>query len=101
MRYPVSRCAAEPHPAPIIVYASISLIPQVILYEAALSYLGVGVTDRPSWGQMISDATPIFNRRFSVVHASSPGSPCYSLVLAFNLVGDALHRRAQPARRRS
>ena len=53
--------------APIIVYASI-LIPQVILYEAALSFLGVGVTDRPSWGQMISDATPDLQRRL-VVHA--------------------------------
>ena len=46
--------------APIIVYGSI-LIPQVILYEAALSFLGVGVTDQPSWGQMISDATPVFS----------------------------------------
>ena len=54
--------------APIIVYASI-LIPQVILYEAALSFLGVGVTDQPSWGQMISDATPIF---------SVPGGTCCS-----------------------
>ena len=33
--------------APIIVYASI-LIPQVILYEAALSFLGVGVSRRPA-----------------------------------------------------
>ena len=54
--------------APIIVYASI-LIPQVILYEAALSFLGVGVTDQPSWGQMISDATPIF---------ATPGGTCSS-----------------------
>ncbi len=43
--------------APIIVYASV-LIPQVILYEAALSFLGVGISDpTASWGQMISDAT--------------------------------------------
>ena len=35
--------------APIIVYASI-LIPQVILYEAALSFLGVGVRPRPRAG---------------------------------------------------
>ena len=43
--------------APIIVYATI-LIPQNILFEAALSFLGVGVDPRtPSWGAMISDAT--------------------------------------------
>ena len=47
--------------APIIVYTSI-LIPQVILYEAALSFLGVGVqSPTASWGQMISDATGIFD----------------------------------------
>ena len=33
-------------------------MPQVILYEAALSFLGVGVRRRTaSWGQMIADAT--------------------------------------------
>ena len=42
--------------APIIVYATV-LIPQNILYEAALSFLGVGVDpDTPCWGQMIADA---------------------------------------------
>ena len=35
-------------------------MPQVILYEAALSFLGVGVQPPTSWGQMIADATPIF-----------------------------------------
>ena len=36
--------------APIVVYASI-LIPQVILYEAALSFLGVGVTAQRAGGR--------------------------------------------------
>src|SRR4051812_36040841 len=45
--------------APIIVYATV-LVPQNILYEAALSFLGVGVDpSKPSWGSMISDATDI------------------------------------------
>jgi len=43
--------------APIIVYATL-LIPTNILFEAALSFLGVGVqAPQASWGQMISDAT--------------------------------------------
>ncbi len=72
--------------APIIVSASI-LIPQVILYEAALSFLGVGVTSQPSWGQMISDATPIFNSAW-----------WYMLFPGLALL---LHRaRLQPCRRR-
>ncbi len=82
--------------APIIVYASI-LIPQVILYEAALSFLGVGVTDKPSWGQMISDATPSLQRRL-VVHALPRRRPAVFTVLAFNLVGDAMQDALNPRR---
>jgi peptide/nickel transport system permease protein len=79
--------------APIIVYASI-LIPQVILYEAALSFLGVGVTDRPSWGQMISDATPIFSDAWW--YMLFPGLVLLMTVLAFNLVGDAMQDAINP-----
>jgi peptide/nickel transport system permease protein len=80
--------------APIIVYASI-LIPQVILYEAALSFLGVGVgPDNPSWGQMISDATPIFSSAWW--YMLFPGLALLFTVLAFNLVGDALQDALNP-----
>jgi len=84
--------------APIIVYASI-LIPQVILYEAALSFLGVGVTDRPSWGQMISDATQIFDDAWW--YMLFPGLALVMTVLAFNFVGDAMQDALNPRRRRS
>ena len=84
--------------APIIVYASI-LIPQVILYEAALSFLGVGVTDKPSWGQMISDATPVFSDAWW--YMLFPGLALLFTVLAFNLVGDALQDALNPKTRRS
>jgi peptide/nickel transport system permease protein len=79
--------------APIIVYASI-LIPQVILYEAALSFLGVGVTDQPSWGQMISDATSIFSDAWW--YMLFPGLALLFTVLAFNLVGDAMQDALNP-----
>jgi peptide/nickel transport system permease protein len=79
--------------APIVVYASI-LVPQVILYEAALSFLGVGVVDRPSWGQMISDATPIFSEAWW--YMLFPGLALLITVLAFNLVGDAMQDALNP-----
>ena len=79
--------------APIIVYASI-LVPQVILYEAALSYLGVGVTNQPSWGQMISDATPDFSTYWW--YMMFPGLALLFTVLAFNLVGDAMQDALNP-----
>jgi ABC-type dipeptide/oligopeptide/nickel transport system permease subunit len=74
--------------APLIVYASL-LIPTNILFEAALSYLGVGI--RPptaSWGEMIADATPIFNTAWWFM--VFPGAALLLTVLAFNLVGDGL-----------
>jgi peptide/nickel transport system permease protein len=80
--------------APIIVYASI-LIPQVILYEAALSFLGVGVqAPTASWGQMISEATLIFNTAWW--YMLYPGLALLLTVLAFNLVGDALQDALNP-----
>jgi peptide/nickel transport system permease protein len=83
--------------APIIVYASI-LIPQVILYEAALSFLGVGVTDQPSWGQMIAAATPIFSDAWW--YMLFPGLALLFTVLAFNLVGDAMQDALNPRSKR-
>jgi peptide/nickel transport system permease protein len=79
--------------APIIVYASI-LIPQVILYEAALSFLGVGVVDQPSWGQMIADATSDFSTYWW--YMLFPGLALLFTVLAFNLVGDAMQDALNP-----
>jgi ABC-type dipeptide/oligopeptide/nickel transport system permease subunit len=79
---------------PLLVYASL-WIPQAILYEAALSYLGVGV--RPptaSWGQMLSDATPIFNTAWW--YMVFPGAALLLTVLAFNLVGDGLQDALHP-----
>jgi peptide/nickel transport system permease protein len=84
--------------APIIVYASI-LIPEVILYEAALSFLGVGVgPDHPSWGQMISDATQIFSSAWWYMFF--PGMALLLTVLAFNLIGDAMQDALNPRARR-
>lgn len=85
--------------APIIVYASI-LIPQVILFEASLSFLGVGVqAPTPSWGQMLSDATPTFASAWWYMLA--PGLALLATVLSFNLMGDALQDALNPRRRNS
>jgi peptide/nickel transport system permease protein len=80
--------------APVIVYSSL-LIPTNILLEASLSYLGVGI--RPptaSWGQMISQATPIFNTAWW--YMTFPGVALLLTVLAFNLLGDGLQDALNP-----
>jgi len=80
--------------APIIVYSTI-LIPQNILFEAALSFLGVGVdTNTPSWGQMIADATGIFDIAWWFM--VFPGLALVTTVLAFNIVGDGLQDALNP-----
>ncbi len=80
--------------APIIVYSTL-LVPTNILLEAALSFLGVGI--RPptaSWGQMIAEATPIFNTAWW--YMTFPGIALLLTVLAFNLLGDGLQDALNP-----
>jgi ABC-type dipeptide/oligopeptide/nickel transport system permease subunit len=85
--------------APLIVYASL-LIPANILLEAALSFLGVGVhAPAASWGQMLADATPIFNTAWW--YMLFPGLALLLTVLAFNLLGDGLQDALNPQMDRS
>jgi peptide/nickel transport system permease protein len=80
--------------APIIVYSTL-IIPQNILLEAALSFLGVGVQPpNPSWGAMIADATSIFDSAWW--YMVFPGSALLLTVLAFNLLGDGLQDALNP-----
>lgn len=80
--------------APIIVYSTL-VIPTNILLEAALSFLGVGVkAPNPSWGQMIADATSIFDTAWW--YMLFPGLALLLTVLAFNLVGDGLQDALNP-----
>jgi peptide/nickel transport system permease protein len=80
--------------APIIVYGTI-LIPQVILFEAALSFLGIGIQPgTPSWGSMISDAVGVFDIAWWFM--TFPGLALLLTVLAFNLVGDGLQDALNP-----
>jgi peptide/nickel transport system permease protein len=91
----IMRCEILPNlVAPIVVYATL-MIPQNILFEAALSFLGIGV--RPptaSWGQMIAAATPIFQTAWW--YMAFPGIALLATVLAFNLLGDGLQDALDP-----
>ena len=80
--------------APIIVYATL-IIPQNILFEAALSFLGAGVQPpTASWGAMLADATSIFDTAWW--YMVFPGVALLITVLAFNLVGDGLQDALAP-----
>jgi peptide/nickel transport system permease protein/oligopeptide transport system permease protein len=82
--------------APILVYATL-LIPTNILFEAALSYLGVGIIPpQPTWGGMISDA--VSNGYYTVdpMFMIIPGLAIFITVMAFNLFGDGLRDALDP-----
>ena len=82
--------------APIIVYTTL-LIPTNIIFEASLSFLGVGIPPTtPSWGRMISEAT---NGQLYIVAwwmLFFPGMCLVLTTLAFNLLGDGLRDALDP-----
>jgi len=80
--------------APVLVYSTL-IIPTNILFEAALSFLGVGVKPpTASWGSMLSDAVSTYSidPTFMIV----PGAALFITVLAFNLLGDGLRDALDP-----
>lgn len=80
--------------APIIVYTTL-IIPANILFEAALSFLGVGIPPTtPSWGRMLSEASTIFTIAWWLM--LFPGLFLFLSTLAFNLVGDGLRDALDP-----
>jgi peptide/nickel transport system permease protein len=80
--------------APIIVYATL-IIPNNILFEAALSFLGLGVDQKtPSWGRMLSDASQVFDVAWWLM--LFPGLFLFFTTLAFNLFGDGLRDALDP-----
>jgi peptide/nickel transport system permease protein len=79
--------------APILVYSTL-LIPTNILFEAALSFLGVGIRPpTPSWGGMLSDAVVYYTQPHFMFW---PGMAIFVTVLAFNLFGDGLRDALDP-----
>jgi len=75
---------------PLLVYGT-SIIANNIIFEAGLSYLGVGVPPpTPSWGQMLSDAVTSGMYQADLTLALVPGLALVITMLAFNLLGDGI-----------
>lgn len=82
--------------APILIYTTL-LIPTNVLFEAALSFLGVGVSPpTASWGGMLSDAVRFYTMPHFMLW---PGLAIFITVLAFNLFGDGLRDALDPRTR--
>jgi ABC-type dipeptide/oligopeptide/nickel transport system permease subunit len=82
--------------APLLVYGT-TVVAANILFEAGLSYLGVGVAvPTPSWGQMLSDAVTSGLYRLQPWLAIVPGAALVVTILCFNILGDALRDALDP-----
>lgn len=80
--------------SPIIVALTVD-IAGIILAEATLSFLGIGIQPPfPSWGRMISDARPYL--RSQPMLLVYPSIALAAVVLAFNFFGDALRDALDP-----
>jgi peptide/nickel transport system permease protein len=82
--------------ASIIVVATL-LIPQNILFEAALSFLGVGIPpETPSWGGMINAGVSGNLYKLAPWTLIFPGLFLVTTTLTFNLLGDGLRDALDP-----
>jgi peptide/nickel transport system permease protein len=80
---------------PTVIVAASLRIGQVILIEAALDFLGLGVQPpTPSWGNMLSNAQQYFYHSYWLVVL--PGVAIFLTVLATNLLGNALRDALDP-----
>ncbi len=79
--------------APIIVNATLR-VGGAILAESSLSFLGLGITDPPSWGTILNSGRHYM--RFAPWITIAPGVMIFLTVLAFNYVGDGLRDALDP-----
>ncbi|GAA2748442.1 ABC transporter permease [Amnibacterium kyonggiense] len=79
--------------APMLVLAMLDFGNQILLL-AGLSFLGLGaVPPTPEWGSMVADGVTQFSSWWL---ATFPGLAIFSVVVAFNLIGDSLRDALDP-----
>jgi peptide/nickel transport system permease protein len=77
--------------APLLAIATVN-VSSLILAEAALSFLGLGVRPpTPAWGSMLAEGREVF--RIAWWNALFPGLAILVTVLGINLLGDGLEDR--------
>lgn len=79
--------------APLLVALSFG-VAGAILSEATLSFLGLGVVDAPSWGQMLDQA--VKSSTFNWWMAVFPGGAIFMTVFSYNLLGEAFRDAIDP-----
>src|SRR5258708_7648099 len=78
---------------PVIVLSSL-VIAGAVLFESAVSFLGLGDPNVSSWGRLIGHGRTLIRR--SLYICAVPGAAIMLTVLALNLVGDGLNDALNP-----
>jgi len=84
--------------APVLVAASFG-VASAILAEATLSFLGLGLVDDPSWGQMLNQA--VQSATFNWWMAAFPGGAIFLTVFSYNMMGESLRDAIDPNLKKS
>jgi peptide/nickel transport system permease protein len=80
--------------APVIVYLTL-LIPAAIVFEATLSFLGLGVVPpAATWGNMLATSLSYYQVAWWFV--AFPGAALLITTLSFNLLGDSVRDAFDP-----
>jgi peptide/nickel transport system permease protein len=80
--------------APVLVYLTL-LIPSAIVFEATLSFLGLGVIPpTPTWGNMLAESLGFYQVAWWYV--LFPAGALLLTTLAFNLLGDCVRDALDP-----
>jgi peptide/nickel transport system permease protein len=83
--------------APVMVMGTLDLGNALLIF-ASLSFLGLGAEpSTPEWGRMISDGLAYFDQWWI---STFPGMAIFTIVMAFNFVGDGLRDALDPRLRR-
>jgi peptide/nickel transport system permease protein len=78
---------------PVIVLSSL-VVAGAILFESAISFLGLGDPNVASWGGLIGDGRPLIRTAWYI--SAVPGVAIVLTVLALNLIGDGLNDALNP-----
>lgn len=84
---------------PILVSASFG-VASAILMESTLSFLGLGLVEEPSWGQLLEQARGVGGSFYWWI-ALYPGLAIFLTVFAYNLVGEAMRDAIDPHTKRA
>jgi peptide/nickel transport system permease protein len=79
--------------APMIVYSTL-IVASYVLFEAGLSFLGLGIKFDPSWGNLLASAPEYYTTRPLLM--VWPGLAVLLTTLSFNLLGDGLRDAFDP-----